>query len=43
MIIQEFYSNIHGIDTDVPQFVTTFRGTRILVTPESYIRGTKRS
>ena len=32
MFIQEFYSNIHGIDTDVPQFVTIFRGTRIVVT-----------
>ena len=32
MFIQEFYSNIHGIDTAVPQFVTTFRGTHIVVT-----------
>ena len=32
MFIQEFYSNIHDIDTAVPQFVTTFRGTRIVVT-----------
>ena len=24
---------MHSIDTSVPQFVTTFRGTRILVTP----------
>ena len=40
MFIQEFYSNIHDINTDVPQFVTTFRGTHIVVTPESYIRGT---
>ena len=32
MFIQEFYSNIHDIDTSVPQFVTTFRGTRIIVT-----------
>ena len=32
MFIQEFYSNIHGIDTSVPQFVTTFKGTRIVVT-----------
>ena len=34
MFIQEFYSNIHGVDTDVPQFVTTFRGTRIVVTSD---------
>ena len=33
MFIQEFYSNIHGIDASVPQFVSTFRGTRIVVTP----------
>ena len=32
MLIQEFYSNIHDIDTFVPQFVSTFRGTRIVVT-----------
>ena len=32
MFIQEFYSNIHDIDIVVPQFVTTFRGTRIVVT-----------
>ena len=30
---QEFYSNIHDIDTFVPQFVSTFRGTCIVVTP----------
>ena len=34
MFIQEFYSNIHGIDTTVPQFVTTFRGTCIVVTSD---------
>ena len=34
MFIQEFYSNIHGIDTSVPQFATTFRGTRIVVTSD---------
>ena len=39
MFIQEFYSNIHGIDIDVPQFVTTFKGTCIVVTPD-LIRGT---
>ena len=32
MFIQGFYSNIYGIDTFVPQFTTTFRGTRIVVT-----------
>ena len=40
VFILEFYSIIHDIDTDVPQFVTTFKGTHIVVTPESYIRGT---
>ena len=34
VFIQEFYSNIHGIDTSVPQFATTFRGRRIVVTPD---------
>ena len=34
VFIQEFYSNIHDIDTVVPQFVTTFRGTCIIVTPD---------
>ena len=34
MFIQEFYSNIHDIDTFVPQFVSTFRGTRIIVTSD---------
>ena len=32
VFIQEFYSNIHGIDTSVPCFAMTFRGTRIVVT-----------
>ena len=32
MFIQQFYSNIHDIDTSVPQFVFTFKGTRIVVT-----------
>ena len=32
MFIQEFYSNIHCIDTSVPQFAMRFRGTRIVVT-----------
>ena len=34
MFIQEFYSNIHGIDTSVPCFATTFQGTHIIVTPD---------
>ena len=34
VFIQEFYSNIHGIDTYVPQFATTFRGTHIIVTSD---------
>ena len=33
VFIQEFYSNIHGIDTFVPLFATKFRGTCIVVTP----------
>ena len=33
MFIQDFYSNIHSIDTSVSQFATTFRGTHIVVTP----------
>ena len=32
MIIQEFYSNMHGIDTIVPHFFSRIRGTRIVVT-----------
>ena len=32
MFIQEFYSNIHGINTFIPRFATTFRGIRIVVT-----------
>ena len=34
MFIQEFYSNMHAIDTFVPMFTTIFRDTRIVVTPE---------
>ena len=34
VFIQEFYSNIHGIDTSVPQFATRFRGTCIVVTSD---------
>ena len=32
VFIQKFYSNIHGINTSIPQFAITFRGTRIVVT-----------
>ena len=32
MFIQNFYSNMHGIDTSVPQFATGLQGTRIVVT-----------
>ena len=34
MIIHEFYSNIYGFDTSIPQFVTQVRGIRIVVTPK---------
>ena len=33
MIIQEFYSNMHGFDTFVPHFLSHIWGTRIIVTP----------
>ena len=32
MLIQEFYSNMHGIDCSIPFFFTYVRGTRIPVT-----------
>ena len=32
MIIQEFYSNMHGFDYSVPYFITHVRGTHIVVT-----------
>ena len=32
VLIQEFYSNMHGIDRSVPLFFTHVRGTRIPVT-----------
>ena len=32
MLIQEFYSNMHGLDSSVPFFHTRIRGTRIVVT-----------
>ncbi|XP_075665344.1 uncharacterized protein LOC142635008 [Castanea sativa] len=34
VFIQKFYSNLHDIDSSVPQFVTTFGGTCIVVTPD---------
>ena len=34
VIIQNFYSNMHGIDRSVPLFFTRVRGTRIPVTPQ---------
>ena len=34
MIIQEFYSNMHGFDSCVPRFITHVRGTCIVVTLE---------
>ena len=33
MLIQEFYSNMHGFDFSIPQFSSCVRGTRIVVTP----------
>ena len=34
MIIQEFYSNMHGFDTSVPHFIAHIFGTRIVVTQD---------
>ena len=34
VFIQEFYSNMHTIDTSVPRFTTVFWGTRIIVISE---------
>ena len=34
MLIQEFYSNMYGIDHSVPLFFTRVRGTRIPVTSQ---------
>ena len=34
MLIQEFYSNMYGLDSSIPLFHTRVRGTRIVVTPE---------
>ena len=33
VLIQEFYSNMHGFDFSIPLFSTHVRGTRIVVTP----------
>jgi len=34
MFVQEFYSNIHAINTSIPLFTMVFRGTCIVVTSE---------
>ena len=34
VLIQEFYSNMHGLDSSVPLFYTRVRSMRIIVTPE---------
>ena len=34
LLIQEFYSNMHGFDFSVPYFLTCVRGTCIAVTPQ---------
>ena len=34
MIIQEFYSNLHGFNYSTPQFVTRVRGIHMVVTPD---------
>ena len=34
MLIQEFYSNMHGIDSFIPLFHTCVQGTRIVITLE---------
>ena len=34
VLIQEFYSNMHGIDRSVPLFFTRIRGMRIPITPQ---------
>ena len=34
VLIQEFYSNMHGIDRSVPLFFTCVRGTCIPITPQ---------
>ena len=34
VLIQEFYSNMHRLDSSIPLFHTRVRGTRIIVTPQ---------
>ena len=34
MLIHEFYSNMHGFDFSVPLFITSIRGTHIVVTSD---------
>ena len=34
VLIQEFYSNMHGINRSVPLFFTRVRGTRVPITPQ---------
>ena len=34
VLIQEFYSNMHGFDFSVPHFITCIWGTHIAVTPQ---------
>ena len=34
MIIQQCYSNMHGFDYFIPRFITSVRGTLVVVTPE---------
>ena len=34
MIIQEFYSNMHGFDYSIPHFIISIRGICIVVTPK---------
>ena len=34
MLIQEFYSDMHGFDFSIPHFITSILGTRIVVTPQ---------
>ena len=34
VLIQEFYFNMHRLDSSVPLFSTRIRGTRIVVTPQ---------
>ena len=34
VLIQEFYSNMHGIDRSIPLFFIRVRGTRIPITPQ---------